>query len=312
MKKPIAILSSIIAVAALMIILVFGYRDIPLDTLKSKYAPAPSAFVEIEGMNVHYRDEGVAQDTLPIVLIHGTGSSLHTFDEWAETLKTSKRVVRMDLPAFGLTGPFPDSDYSIGHYVEFIREFLNSRGIERCILAGNSLGGEIAWRFTLEYPSMVEKLILIDAAGYPMKSKSQPLAFKIARIPVLNRMLKFITPKFVVRSSVKNVYADKSKVSEELVDRYFELSLRKGNREALVDRMLTLRDTSYVEKISNIQQPTLILWGEQDQLITVESANRFHHDLPNDTLIILPDSGHVPMEENPEESLKAALRFINR
>ncbi len=293
-----------------LICLFFGHTDKSLAELTPAYAPAPSAFVEINGMQVHYRDEGDPADTLPIVLIHGTGASLHTFEAWATALKQKKRVVRMDLPAFGLTGPFPNRDYSMDHYVEFVERFLNARGIRRCILGGNSLGGQIAWEFTHKKPDMVDKLILIDAAGYALKSTSVPIGFRIARTPYLSTIMTFITPRFMVTSSVENVYAEKSKVSEELVDRYFNLTLRAGNRQALVDRMNTVYDTTRVQRVKNIQQPTLVLWGGQDQLIPLRSAYRFHDDLPNDTLVILNYAGHVPMEEHPNESLNAVLYFL--
>jgi pimeloyl-ACP methyl ester carboxylesterase len=138
------------------------------------------------------------------------------------------------------------------------------------------------------------------------------VGFALARTPVFNKLLTYITPRFLVRSSVENVYADKSKVSEALVDRYFDLTLRAGNRQALVDRMKSGFDTLRVAQIKNIQTPTLVLWGEQDLLIPVESAYRFHQDLPNDTLVILKHSGHVPMEESPNESVMAVLRCIKK
>lgn len=293
-----------------LICLFFGHRDKSLAELTPAYAPAPSAFVEINGMQVHYRDEGDPADTLPLVLIHGTAASLHTFEMWAAALKQKKRVVRMDLPAFGLTGPFPNRDYSMDHYLEFLEGFLNARGIRRCILGGNSLGGQIAWEFTLKKPEMVDKLLLIDAAGYPLQSASVPIGFRIARTPYLSAVMTFITPRSMVQSSVENVYADKSKVSEDLVTRYFDLTLRAGNRQALVDRMNTVYDTTRVQRVKNIQQPTLVLWGAQDQLIPLRSAYRFHNDLPNDTLVILNNAGHVPMEESPTESLNAVLYFL--
>lgn len=313
MKGLVKVLKRIIlslVLIALLISVFFGYRDMPFDELKSKYAAAPSMFRSIEGMDVHYRDEGIKSDSIPIVLIHGTGSSLHTYDDWAGNLKKDYRVIRMDLPAYGLTGPFPDRNYSIDNYVVFIKNFLASLGIKKCRLAGNSLGGNIAWNFTLQYPDMVDKLILIDAAGYPASSKSIPAAFKIARIPVLNNLFTFISPRFIVASSVKNVYADKSKVTDSIIDRYFELSLREGNRQAFVDR-LSFQDKENAHlKIKNIQQPTLVLWGSEDLLIPIEKANLFHEDLPNDTLVILKNSGHIPMEESPAESLKPLRAFL--
>lgn len=296
----------------LLVSILFGHRDRPAADLKPKYARAPSEFVAVMGMNVHYRDEGDPQDSLPVVLVHGTGSSLHTFDAWTASLKENKRVVRMDLPGFGLTGPFPDRKYTMESYMKFVAAFLSSRDIKQCILAGNSLGGQIAWNFALRYPEMVQKLILIDASGYPEKSTSVPLAFRVARTPLLNKTLTFITPRFVIKSSVENVYSDKSKVTSELVDRYFDLSLRAGNRQALIDRMQMTIDTNQIRHIKNILQPTLILWGEEDGLIPVESAYRFHRDLPDDSLVILKNSGHVPMEENPLESLKAVRHFIQK
>ncbi len=310
MKKRFRLLILVIGGSILLVSLLFGHWDRPVDALKPKYAPAPSDFLQVMGLEVHYRDEGNPGDSLPLVLIHGTGSSLHTFDAWTAALKEQKRVVRMDLPGFGLTGPFPDRNYTMDHYVEFMEAFLRARKIGHCIIAGNSLGGQIAWNFTTAHPERVQKLILIDAAGYPLKSTSVPLAFQLARMPVLNKVLTFITPRSVVRSSVQNVYADPGKISEELVDRYFELSLRAGNRQALVDRLQIPSDSNRVGQIKNIQQPTLVLWGAQDGLIPTENAYRFHRDLPNDTLVILENSGHVPMEENPAESLGAVLQFM--
>ncbi len=300
----------LLVLIALVMSVLFGYRDMPLDELKSKYASAPSVFMSIDGMDVHFRDEGNKLDSIPLVLIHGTGSSLHTFDDWADNLKEDYRVIRMDLPAYGLTGPFPDRNYSIDNYVVFIKNFLASLGIKRCRLAGNSLGGNIAWNFTLQYPDMVDKLILIDAAGYPASSKSIPVAFKIARIPVLNNMFTYISPRFIVEASVKNVYADKSKVTDAIVDRYFELSLREGNRQAFVDRLSFHDKVNAHLNIKNIRQPTLILWGAEDLLIPIEKANLFHEDLPNDTLAIIKNSGHIPMEESPMASLKPLRSFL--
>lgn len=301
-----------IILIVLIVSAVFGYRDIPFSELKDKYAQPPSSFTTINGMQVHFRDEGKTTNAIPIVLIHGTGSSLHTFDDWTKTLKHSHRVIRMDLPGYGLTDPFTDSDYSIENYIHFIKQFLNEIGVEKCIIGGNSLGGHIAWRFTIANQDRVTKLLLINASGYPSKAKSVPLAFKIAKIPVLKNVFTFITPKFVARSSVENVYFDKSKVTDELANRYFELTLREGNRQAFIDRLSINNSSEYYKKIPSIQQPTLVLWGDQDLLIPVEMAERFHRDLPNSTLVVLKDTGHVPMEERPRLSLEAFESFLSQ
>ena len=308
--KTIKIILAFFALIIIGVILFFGHSDIPMDELKVKYTNSASSFIYVNGMNVHYRDEGDQTDTIPIVLIHGTASSLHTFDAWANRLKNINRVIRMDLPAYGLTGPFPDHNYSISNYTAFIEDFLKAKKIKQCVLVGNSLGGQIAWNFALAQPEMVSKLILIDAAGYPKESKSIPIAFKLAEIPVLSKLLTYITPRFLVRASIENVYFDKLKVTDSLVERYFDLTLREGNRQAFVDRFNMPGDTIAYRGIINIQQPTLILWGAQDLLIPLENAYKFHEHMPNDTLVILDDTGHTPMEESPAESLEPVLDFL--
>lgn len=308
-KLLVVLLITIIATLALSSIL-FGKRDIPIDELKAKYATAPSQFLSLQGMEVHYRDEGNLLDSLPIVLLHGTSSSLHTYDRWTKELSDTRRVIRMDLPAFGLTGPHPTRDYSMERYADFVNDFLIALNIDKCILGGNSLGGNITWNFALKYPAKAEKLILIDASGYPIKPTSVPIAFTLANTPIANKLLTFITPRFMAEASVQNVYADKTKVTDELVDRYFELTLRKGNRQGLVDRMTMPIDSTAHLLIPQIQHPTLLLWGEQDHLVPIASAYRFQKDLPNDTLVILPNLGHVPMEEDPVSSLNPVMEFI--
>ena len=310
MKTTPKIILALVLIPIVAICVLFGYSDLELDQLKTKYAQAPSSFISIEGMDVHFRDEGNPLDSLPIVLIHGSGSSLHTFDAWTNSLKNERRIIRMDLPGFNLTRPFPDRNYTITHYVAFIDQFLSELKIQTCVLGGNSLGGQIAWNYTRVHPEVVNKLILIDAAGYPLESEKVPIAFAIARIPVLNKVLTFITPKFMARSSIESVYSDQSLVSETLVDRYFELTLRAGNRQALVDRMTSDVHGNQIELISTIRQPTLILWGADDLLATTKSAFRFQADLPNDTLVIIPNVGHVPMEESPLESLAVLKAFL--
>jgi pimeloyl-ACP methyl ester carboxylesterase len=315
MKQFIKIVLAINLLLALIIVVVFAHKDIPLNELKLKYTNSDSSFIDINGTNVHYRDVGNSNDSIPIVLMHGTGSSLHTYDFWSDNLKSTNRIIRMDLPAFGLTGPFVKNDYSISNYTFFLKEFLNNLNIKECILIGNSLGGEIAWRFAIAEPLMVKKLVLIDAGGYPVISKSVPIAFKLAKIPVLNNLLTYITPRFLIRASIEDVYFDKSKISDSLVNRYFDLTLRKGNRKAIVDRLKGSTTLTNGKKthasIKKIKKPTLIIWGSDDQLIPVENAYKFNNDITNSKLIVMQQTGHVPMEEKPIESLKFVIDFLN-
>jgi pimeloyl-ACP methyl ester carboxylesterase len=231
-------------------------------------------------------------------------------------LKESKRIITFDLPAYGLTGPNANHDYSQKAYVELLDSLLIKLKISRCILGGNSLGGSVSWSYAIQHAEKIKKLILIDAGGYPLNSTSVPIAFKLAKVPILNNLLEKITPRSMVESSVKNVYFDPKKVSNELIDRYFELTLREGNRRAFKERMASSKNTisknNTSQLIKTIKVPTLVLWGDHDQLIPVASAYKFHEDLPNDTLVILKNLGHVPMEEDPKASIMAVKEFIEK
>ncbi len=289
--------------------------DIPIEAMKAKYANAASQFVAIGGINVHFRDEKsmTVKDTIPLVLIHGTGASLHTWEGWVRELKSDFRIISLDLPAYGLTGPNATNSYPTGYYVQIVRELLDKRGVKKCYIAGNSLGGAVAWQYALKYPQMVSRLILVDASGYPMaKPKSVPIGFTLARTPVLKEIFKYVMPRALVESSLKNVFADDSKVTAAAIERNRDMVLRTGNREAFVARMNTPNNEKEAlwPKIPIITIPVLIQWGKEDNLITTEVAQRFHRDLPNDTLIVYDNAGHIPMEESPVETARDVRRFL--
>jgi pimeloyl-ACP methyl ester carboxylesterase len=162
-------LAGILLVCAIAIWVLYQ-PDIPVSTLQEKYTNEASQFVEINGMQVHYRNEGNTADSIPLVLLHGTGASLHTWDACTAEWIKEHRVIRMDMPAFGLTGPAADNNYSIDAYVDFLHQLLQKLNVQQCFLAGNSLGGEIAFSYSAAYPNEVQKLILIDPAGYPVEN----------------------------------------------------------------------------------------------------------------------------------------------
>jgi len=299
---------------SLIILLTFAignsiYADISVEDLKKEYTNEQSQFIEVDEINVHFRDEG---EGFPIVLIHGTAASLHTWDAWTDELKKTNRVIRMDLPAFGITGPNKNADYSIEAYTTFLHSFLEKLKLEKFHLAGNSLGGHIAWNYTADYPSKVEKLILVDASGLPT-NKSQPAIFKMAKTPILNSLFLYITPRFLIKKNIEEVYEDDSKITDELINRYHKMALRVGNRKAFIDRAKTdfkLDTQVNLEKLKSIQTPTLLIWGAKDLWIPIANGIRMNEILVNSKLEVLENSGHVPMEENPRESLKLLNEFL--
>ncbi len=299
----------LIFVLTLFLILVYSLInwDIPLEELKATYANPSSKFINIDGMQVHYRDEGTG---VPVVLIHGTGASLHTWDDWTATLKENYRVIRMDLPAFGLTGPHPKQKYNIHSYTHFLDTFFSQLRIDSLYLVGNSLGGQIAWNYAADNSNKVKKLVLIDPSGYPTNKKPS-FIFRIAKTPIINSILRYITPKSIIRKNLEQVYFDDQKITDELVNRYHQLALREGNRQAFIDRA----KTSFVDnthKLKTLRVASLILWGAQDEWIPVSQGDKFIRDIPSAQLIVLPNTGHVPMEENPQKSVRHAIDFFQK
>lgn len=305
MKKTLWIIIAFLCVAALMA--AFGLRlDMDPYDLEMEYATDSSGFIDVQGLRVHYRDQGQG---FPVVLLHGTAASLHTWEGWVKVLSPHFRIISVDLPAYGLTGPNADNDYSVDAYCRFVDAFLDKLDIKQCDLAGNSLGGRIAWGYTWRHPERVRKLVLVDAAGFPMKKI--PFAIKLARMPIIKNIARWITPRAIVKRSLKSAYGDPSKITDETVDRYYNMLLRRGNREAMGHRAMH-KFFDQTDKLALIKQPTLILWGGKDTWIPPDNAAKFAKTLPNAEVIIYPEAGHIPMEEIPRETAADVLTFLQR
>jgi len=280
-------------------------RDIPLETLETRYTDEHSRFVEVDGLRVHYRDQGSGP---VLLLLHGTGASLHTWDGWASELQGQFRVIRMDLPAFGLTGPREDRDYRISAYVDFLADFAGALGLEDFAIAGNSLGGHIAWRYALEYPDQVNAMVLVAPSAYP--PADMPRAMRLARTPVMNQLIRHVLSPQRVRDSLEDVYGDPAQVDEALVTRYYELTLRPGNRQAFIDRARTEMTWRH-DELGAIDTPALIMWGGRDTWIAPVNGEQMVRDMPRARLYTFPELGHVPMEEDPVRTATLAARFLS-
>jgi pimeloyl-ACP methyl ester carboxylesterase len=284
--------------------------DRPVETLVARWAPPPSDFVDLDGQLVHLRDVGPRGDPVPIVLIHGTSASLHTWEGWVAALQGQRRVITFDLPAFGLTGPNASGDYRGETYARFVLALLDRLQVGRAVIGGNSLGGEVAWRVAVLAPERVERLILVDAAGPAFERASVPVGWIVARTPVLNRLMEHLLPRSMVAASVVSVYGDPARVTEDLVDRYFELTLREGNRRALAQRLQQWQAGEGSERVATITQPTLILWGGRDRLIPPAVGRWFDEQIADSTLVVFDDLGHVPHEEDAARTVQPVLEFL--
>lgn len=295
----------------LLVLFIVCERDRPVKELIPIYANSSSQFMSILGMQVHYRDQGVQSDSVPLILLHGMSSSLNTWDSVVFYLANHRRVISLDLPGFGLSGPSPENMYNFDYYNKFIDSFTRRLQLAKFTLVGNSMGGSIAWNYALFNPAVVDKLVLIDAAGYPKRGESGSLGFKIASTPVINNILLFATPKALVRKSLETIYFDQSRVTDAQVERFHDMAIREGNRAAaLLIFKGSFGTSQFKGKIKEIKTPTLVLWGDKDNLISVENAYQFNQDIKGSKLEVYPNVGHVPMEEVPERVAKSILDFI--
>lgn len=295
----------ILCALIVLVVLVNIRRDIPLEELREKYANGASRFATVDGVLVHYRDEGVGP---PLVLIHGTSSSLHTWDGWVEKLSAHRRIVRLDLPGFGLTGPAADKDYSAARYARLVAALLDQLGIGSADIAGNSLGGRVALTLALDYPAHVRRLVLVDSSG--LSGQRPPKIFRLVRTPGLNYLVRWVTPRMVFQNNVEEVFGDRSRVSDAIVDRYYELGRREGNRQAMIDRLSHLSDPDLDGRLGEIHIPVLVEWGESDRWNPVATAHRLNDKIAGSTLVTYANAGHVPMEELPEATSGDAERFL--
>ena len=316
MKTIAKVLGGFLALIFILLFIVCE-RDRPVEELIPLYANKDSKFMPILGMKVHYRDEGIQSDSTPLILLHGMSSSLNTWDSVVIGLKDKKRVISLDLPGFGLTGPSPENAYNFDYYSKFIDSFTTRLKIKRFILVGNSMGGAISWNYALHNPQGLAKMVLVDAAGYPKKGESGSLGFTIASTPVINNLLLYATPKFLVRKSLETVYYDQARVTDEQVERFHDVAIREGNRAAalLIFKGSFLGNSkrflnSNVSRIKDIKTPTLILWGDKDNLISVDNVAKFQRDIQGSQAEIYKNVGHVPMEEVPGKVAASIAGFV--
>lgn len=287
--------------------------DIAVAELRGKYGSPASRYVEITpGQIIHLRDEG-PRGGLPVLLLHGSNASLHTWQPWTDRLiAAGYRVVRFDFPGHGLSSPAPWRDYSAAAYVGVTDAVVRRLGLTRFAVAGNSMGGGVAWRYAVAHPEHVAALVLVDAAGQPEPpGRDLPIGFRIARSPLLRPLAASITPRRLIEQSLHQSVSVDSIVTPALVDRYWELLRYPGNREATIDRFSQPPSPPDEAGLRRIQAPALVLWGRDDRLIPVGSAAWFAARLPHARVTILDQVGHIPMEEAPDRSLAPVLALLS-
>ena len=275
-------------------------------TLERTYLASPTDMVSVLGVRLHVRDTG-PKDAPAVLLLHGLGASLHTWEPWAQALSHDMRVLRMDLPGNGLSAPDPTGDYSDRRTMALIVALLDQRGIARASLVGNSIGGRIAWTFAATHPQRVRKLVLVSPDGFA----SPGFAYgKAPEVPAAVRLMRFTLPQWLLRMSLRPAYADLSALTDALATRYHDLMRGPGAREAMIARMQHTVLVDPVPLLRSIRAPTLLLWGRQDGMIPFTNAADYARAIPDNRLVALDGVGHLPHEEAPERSLVPVREFL--
>jgi len=275
--------------------------------IMQKYTTDASRFLMIEDCMIHYRVEGKGP---PLMLVHGAFSSCHTFDEWTNLLKSKFTIIRFDIPGFGLSTGFVDKVYSINRFTRFMAKFLKRLNIPQVHLAGSSLGGWLSWEFTLKYPKMVNRLVLIDAAGFVQEDRI-PLPIKMMRTPFVDKIVRFVIRKQTLEVFLREVFVHQDRITDEMIDRYYDLFTFRDNQESFF-RLVNSKFVDRTRRLKEIQHPTLIMWGEQDAWVSIEDAYIFRDRIPNAELLIYEDLGHLPFEEAPKSTSKDLVQFLGR
>jgi pimeloyl-ACP methyl ester carboxylesterase len=283
------------------------YRpDLPPAALERDYADGASRFIEAGSVRFHYRDEGEGE---PIVLLHGLTANLFVWDAWAQRLSEHLRVIRLDLPGHGLTGPDPEERYGWPQVADLVVRLLDQLDVARATLVGNSFGGAIAWQIAARHPERVSRLVLIAPVGYTAAGQL-PWLLRLLAHPVSGPLLARLTPRSAFLQRVQGTYADPARVDPDEAERQYRLLKRAGNRDAL---RAILRGGKALETetlLARIQVPTLILWGGADPVLPPSNAQRFARDIAKVEVVVIPSAGHAPMLEQPEPSVAALLDFL--
>lgn len=313
LRKTMAIILTIVAVLAAGW-LALRRPDIPYKTLEIAYAVPDTQFMTLdERLKVHFTDTG-PRDRDTIILVHGFSASLHTWTDWKANLERDYRVITLDLPGHGLSRAEDIDKATIERFADIVLAVADARGVDRFTIAGNSMGGNTAWQVALQAPERLDALVLLNASGWPSsdeENESTPFVFKLLRNPIARTVLRDLDMSSLTRSGLEDSYSDQSFVTDELVQRYVSLSRAPGHRDTLLAIMGGERVPATAETMAQITTPTLIIWGREDNLVPVSSAQKFGETISGSKVIIYDNVGHLPHEEVAQQSVEDLRAFLS-
>ena len=255
-----------------------------------------------------------------LVLMHGGLASLHTWEGWVKALGQDYRIISMDLPAHGLTGRIPGDDYNHLSMAKFVKELVGELGVDSFVVAGNSMGGGVALTYTLEYPDDVKATVLIASGGVVPEEGFATTAITpdineeppSGDIGLLEKIGANLMSPSLVRDGLTFVYYNDDLITDQLVEQYANLLRHNGNRHAL---MVSARDggekfLDLEHRLHEVKVPVLLMHGRHDDLVKMNVAEIFQAGLPYSELVVYENSGHIPMEEEPEKTATDLVKFL--
>ena len=283
---------------------------IPKAEVKERFTLPTSHFLRWRGAEIHYTDEGQG---MPVVMIHGFGGSFMNWNKLQDRTKDDYRVIRLDLPGFGLSElpqPHNDSTDFVKQYRDFMTFFIDTLHLDSLYMVGNSLGGMMSWATAADHPDRVKKMVLISSAGYDLENVANKVS-SLLRTPFMERFLVRGIPLSVSKVMAEKIYADFSKANMESVRNNNMILNKEGNIHAACT-LACSRNYPDSGLITKVQCPTLIIWGREDKIVPLEHASRFVRDIKGSQLLIFDTCGHCAMMEKPDETAAAIKKFFNQ
>lgn len=283
-----------------------------VKTIPPGQIPAPTPFdhfIKVGGVNYHYLEYPGSGPT--VVLLHGFGSSTYTWEGVIPYLKQKGfHLYALDMKGFGWSDKPEGADYSPFTLLKEVNALIEALGLKKVIFVGNSLGGGIGTLMALEHPDKIERLVLVDAGGYPMEL---PMIISLARVPLAAETLKLFFGRWVIRWNISEVmYADELMTGRQ-VEAYFDRLRSEGAIDAMIELARAIDFNAfepYIARNQEIKIPVLIIWGEEDKWVPLSIGYQFRQDIPDSTMVIIPKCGHVPQEEYPKLTAEYIISFI--
>ncbi len=267
-------------------------------------------FITVDGVRYHYVEyPGKGED---VFLLHGFAACTYTWEKVAGYLnRQGYHVWALDMKGFGWSDKPGGARYDPYTLMEEVNRWMGAVGVDQVVFVGNSLGGTIAWLMGLEHPERVSRLVLVDAAGYPIE---KPFIIRMAGTPLADPIARLFFCPAIVRWTLEQLYYHDDWITDEQVMAYFDRLRTQNALNAQVAVAGSLKASlfeEYIRRIPTIDKETLLIWGRDDKWIPLDKVGyRFRKDLLNSRLAVIAGCGHIPQEEYPEKTARLIMDFI--